>query len=1008
MSTFPKDPREPHSSTPAERATPQVNRSTHSTDVPSHPFRPDLEATAFQEGTLVDGTQVDQVDLPFDDTIDPTFTDRDAPLRAHLVDIERTHLSTRYERQELLGEGGMGTVYRVFDHHLMRSVALKELKGPHGVSSESQRAHFIKEAQILAQLNHPGIIPIYDLHTSSPDHDSSSTRSSVSAQDNALFFTMEEFKGQTLEEMIDQAQRCHRGILAKTLKLLLTALVDIARAVAYAHSKGIIHRDLKPQNVMIGQYGRVSVLDWGLGGVEEVSNTAPRDEETSRSADHLVRSDPALTYTGLLSGTPAYMSPEQARCESLDEFTDIYSLGAVLYQCLSSIPPYTDIHPILSGQEIVSLLCKNIHPTPIRSLSTRYHSIIPNALYTLCEKAMSLNPTDRPSSMEAFADEIEEIIFGEERRILANQARGVLLSKIATHWFAELKRRRPSSQWERIQSTHSPLPFLMNRHAQSLIQINLDDPSDYESTIDRIALAFDAVIYLFNHHTHSTHLPSIMKTLHDAAQLLQEQRSLLRAEGIEVDWSEIEYLARGENLVSLTCQAPQELDEWTRATLKVTDIPSYNEDPEELDSREVEVYWAGALTACPTLSLSWGHYQAEVTLDGHRYIHLFDVSPLRCLSLFKEGLSPLVNAVLDLRQREHKGEAPLTPFWGLLDADPQCFERQEISLPIAILSSLTSNFNWVSKGKVRLGSALPLPNSELPSMRELEGLWMQTTQVSSNDYMEYLNDLRRLTLMLYDESRGTEWLSKEVPLIHIKVTGFYNKRLFEWSETSQCFAINEALRAFDHHESMPITWITFGQAFRYSLWFTWRSKARFSLPTEAEWEKSARGIDARLFPWGHDAWDSACNHGQLTNRRAPVTKTELIELYRYDISPYGVRGLGGGASDWTISQSLYREMTSAQINRELNELVSDPFHAQDERDQFTYLINTLAWNIDDESYDIQNSTISLMNVIRGGSWVNSIEHCLTTYRFKSLNYKSYGDVSFRLVHRPQEAQGGTQ
>ena len=180
------------------------------------------------------------------------------------------------------------------------------------------------------------------------------------------------------------------------------------------------------------------VLDWGLGGVEEMSDSAWRDEDASLSTGLPSSSDPALTCTGVVSGTPAYMSPEQARCEPLDESTDIYSLGAVLYQCLSSTPPYTDIHPKLNGQEIVSLLCENVEPTPIRSLSTRYHSVIPSALYTLCETAMALNSTDRFSSMEIFADEIEAIIFGEERRLFANQTRVALLDEIATHWFAEL------------------------------------------------------------------------------------------------------------------------------------------------------------------------------------------------------------------------------------------------------------------------------------------------------------------------------------------------------------------------------------------------------------------------------------------------------------------------------------------------------------------------------------------------------------------------------------------
>jgi serine/threonine protein kinase len=212
----------------------------------------------------------------------------------------------RYDLLEPVGQGGMGTVYRAFDRTLEREVAVKVLRP--GVGDSDSAARLAREARILAQLEHPGIVPVHDAGV---------------LPDGRIFYVMKLVRGERLER------------LARTTSAadLLRLFLRICETVGFAHAQGVIHRDLKPSNVMVGPFGEVLVLDWGIARVtgdpvrEPTTPDAPGAVPLVTSA----RREPD-TAPGTVLGTPGFMAPEQAqgRHHLVDARTDVHALGAIL------------------------------------------------------------------------------------------------------------------------------------------------------------------------------------------------------------------------------------------------------------------------------------------------------------------------------------------------------------------------------------------------------------------------------------------------------------------------------------------------------------------------------------------------------------------------------------------------------------------------------------------------------------------------------------------------------
>jgi serine/threonine protein kinase/tetratricopeptide (TPR) repeat protein len=293
----------------------------------------------------------------------------------------------RYTLTRLHAKGGIGQVWLAQDDDLHREIALKELL-PNRAGDPLSWRRFVEEAQITGQLEHPGIVPVYEL---------------VKPGDKQLaFYTMRFIRGRTLKEAGRHFHK--RRIKGKTQSLeqlqLLNAFVSICNAVAYAHSRGVIHRDLKGQNIILGDFGEVIVLDWGLAKLLD----QPAGE--SELPPIAIESDREDTLQGEVLGTPAYMAPEQARgrSEQLDERTDVYGLGTILYEILTGQPPFSGA----DTQEVLRRVQSEEPDRPRQLVAT-----VPPALEAICLKAISKRPQDRYDSAGALATDVQHWLADE-------------------------------------------------------------------------------------------------------------------------------------------------------------------------------------------------------------------------------------------------------------------------------------------------------------------------------------------------------------------------------------------------------------------------------------------------------------------------------------------------------------------------------------------------------------------------------------------------------------------
>src|SRR4051812_34759505 len=296
-------------------------------------------------------------------------------------------LSDRYELEELVGTGGMSSVFRAHDRLLDRKVALKILHEQY-TADEDYVERFRREARSVAALSHPNIVTVIDR----------------GEHEERQFIVFEYVDGENLKRLI---QRRGPAPVSTALELAM----QIARGLSFAHQQGLVHRDVKPQNVLLNGDGRAKVTDFGIARSRDVQQ--------------------GMTQTGTVLGTSDYIAPEQAQGQRVDEHTDVYSLGVVMYELLTSEVPFP-------GENFVAVAMRHINepPPPIRDKRPD----VPPRVEAAIQKAMAKDPADRFPTMAEFCSELEACLAEVQASAGTQQATTAAPRRQA-------RRRRGMSPW---------------------------------------------------------------------------------------------------------------------------------------------------------------------------------------------------------------------------------------------------------------------------------------------------------------------------------------------------------------------------------------------------------------------------------------------------------------------------------------------------------------------------------------------------------------------------------
>jgi len=343
-----------------------------------------------------------------------TIQDTDATLGRH---VKNGYM--RYKNFKPLTQGGEATLQTCLDENLGRTVVMKTLL-PQLQNLEVYQRRFLREARVTALIAHPATVPVYELSRNA---------------EGIAYFTMKKLSGRDFCEVLDKIAEGDQEVQDEfPLDAMLNVLIHIGQCLAFAHQQGVVHRDVKPANIMVGEFGDIMLLDWGLAKVWDMEDD-DAIEQLARSGRQKIPG--RLTGDGDVQGTPFYMSPEQARETSdVDHRTDIYNMGIILFEVLTG-------ESYMSGRNFREIKRK-ILEDPIRV--PRDHAprgTVSPDLNAICVKALQKEPSDRYSTMSELVDELQAVLRGRPVSVyqppihekLLQWRREKLLSGTSVIWF---------------------------------------------------------------------------------------------------------------------------------------------------------------------------------------------------------------------------------------------------------------------------------------------------------------------------------------------------------------------------------------------------------------------------------------------------------------------------------------------------------------------------------------------------------------------------------------------
>jgi eukaryotic-like serine/threonine-protein kinase len=710
-----------------------------------------------------------------------------------------------------LGRGGMGQVLLVRDPDLGRDVALKTV-----VDSDAEDApllrRFVSEARITAQLQHQNVVPVHEFGAT---------------EDGRLFFVMARLGGDTLKAVLE-AVREGEGEAERrwTRHRLLSAFLQVCNAVSYAHSRGVLHRDLKPSNVMLGRYGEVSVVDWGLA---RFTGSGP-EKSVARALDE-GGGGPQLraraTLDGTMIGTPGYMSPEQAlgKLDELDERSDIWSLGAVLYEILTLRRAYT-------GSSTYTIVYRSIQGPPPPPSERAPERRIPAEIAEVCLKAISGDPADRYASVEELTQAVQDFLEGTRRR---EAARG----------FFETAQRH----WEWCAALHDEETELLERERELATTLDpwlpLSEKAELVEAGRRLAGLATDLAEGYERAVSGCEQALSHDPDHPNARALLADIYLDRFHRAERD-SEAGHQRYFEHRV-------QQYDDGRHASvLRGTGALSLVTDP------------PGALVLCERLDRT-----GLVARPGER--RNLGTTPLREVPL--EMGSYLVHLRYPGREvASYPVHITRGHHWHASTSPVRLYTRSEIG----------EGFSYVPGGPFQCGGD-PMASDPLPEDRPvLPGFFISVLPVTMAAYQEFLSALH---------ARDPDEAWKRVPRKNPR-SGHY----FERPPDGGSYAFAEADPDGDRIDpAWPVMAVSWHDALAWGTWRSERDGVQLTLPSDLQWEKAARGVDGRLYPWGEGFDPTLC---KMRQSRPGRPLPEPVGTFVTDVSVYGVRDLGGSSRDW--------------------------------------------------------------------------------------------------------------
>ncbi len=714
-------------------------------------------------------------------------------------------LPDRYTHLGVLGRGGMGRVLQVRDHVLMRIVAMKVCRAD---LSPTLRSRFLAEAQVTSQLEHPGIVPVYDLGQ---------------LDSGAPYYTMPVIRGRTLSEVVAEHHAGAPG--AVPLRRLVALVHDVCAAMAHAHARGVIHRDLKPDNVMVGEHGEVLIVDWGLAKI-----LGQAEPEVATGRTHL---EATGTLYGTVIGTPSYMAPEQARGDLwlVDQRSDVHSLGALLFEVLTGRPPY-------EAETRFDTVARTLHDPVPRPRG-------PEELAELCRRALAKAPEERPEDAGALATSLQRWLDGAQRRERA-------LSEVA----------RAEALAGEIDAAHQASARLDELAAAALARVPLWAPAEakveaWRRQDEAAALRHEAEVKLLRK------VLALRSALNHEPDLVEAHRALAAQYRGEHEQAEL----RGDRIRA------DQLELLLRTH----------------DRGDHQAYLAGT----GAVTLHTDPPGAEV----HAYRYELRDRRLVPTPWARLGVTPV-----------HAHELPIGS-WLLVIRHP---ERAEVRYPVVI--GRLQHWDGVPPGASEpLPVPLPSPTDLGADDRYVPPGWCVTggdpgavhprpaARVWVDGFVARRHPVTNAEVLVFLQALGDEAEA------HAPGGGAFHR------DPSGRWVLGRDAEGDVWQLEWPASMVTWSSAQRYAAWERERSGLPWRLPHELEWEKAARGVDGRTWPWG-DHFDPslACTWDSHAEKPGPWP----VGQPPGDRSVYGVAGAVGGVSEWCLD--LFDASTNQRILRGSN------------------------------------------------------------------------------------------